>query len=548
MISGIPVSKGIALGKALLINSKYKKIKNQKISKKKINNEIKKFLKSIKKSVNQIKKIKKNVKKKIGKEKSEIFEGHIMILEDDEMSKDVISFIKKKYTAVSSTKKVIKKQIEEMKKIKNKYLKNRIIDIKDIGKRIINNILNINTKKFNEINEKVILICKDLTPSETSQISKKNILGFATELGGETSHTSIIAKSLGIPAIVGVKNITKKIKNNDFIILDSINNEIHINPNDKILSLKNKISKKFLKEKKSLKIFKNLKAITLDGKNIQVGANISEINDINIAKKNGAESIGLYRTEFLYMSKNRLPTEEEQFNVYKKILEEMKNKEVIMRTLDIGGDKNCKYLNLPKEENPFLGYRAVRIYSKKKYIIRTQLRAMLRASRFGKLKIMFPMIISLEEINFLKKEIQKIKTKLNKENIIYNKNIEIGIMIETPAAALISNTLAKEVDFFSIGSNDLTQYTLAVDRGNDLVSNLYNPMHPAVIKLIKIVVKASHKNGKWTGICGELASNPLATKFLLKIGIDEFSVNSPDIPNIKKIIRENYFKGKKQNV
>ncbi|WP_343184078.1 phosphoenolpyruvate--protein phosphotransferase [Buchnera aphidicola (Ceratovacuna keduensis)] len=545
MISGIIVSKGIALGKSLLINLENKKIKKEKISKKKINLEIKKFLKSIKKSINQIKKIKKYTEKKLGKSKSEIFEGHIMILKDDELSKDIINLINKRNTAEISTKKVIKKQIKEMKKIKNKYLKNRIIDIKDIGKRIINNILNINIKNLSKINKKVILICKDLTPSETSQINKKNILGFITELGGETSHTSIIAKSLGIPAIVGVKNITKKVKNKDFIILDSINNEIHINPEKKTIISKKKINKKFLKNKKKLEIFKNLKATTLDGKEIKIGANINKINDINIAKKNGAQSIGLYRTEFLYMSKNKLPTEEEQFIIYKKIVEKMKNKEVIIRTLDIGGDKNCKYLNLPKEENPFLGYRAIRIYYKKINIIRTQLRAILRASNFGKLKIMFPMIISLKEIYFLKKEIEKVKKKLKKDNIPFNKNIKIGIMIETPAAALISNDLSKEVDFFSIGSNDLTQYTLAVDRGNDLVSHLYNQMHPSVIKLIKIVVKASHKNGKWTGICGELASNPLATKLLVKIGIDEFSVNSPEIPNIKKIIRESYFKEKK---
>ncbi|WP_343154823.1 phosphoenolpyruvate--protein phosphotransferase [Buchnera aphidicola (Pseudoregma panicola)] len=544
MISGIIVSKGIALGKALLINLYKKNIKKEKISKKKIKLEIKKFLKSIKKSVNQIKKIKKYTEKKIGKDKSEIFEGHIMILQDDELSKDIINYINKKYTAEISTKKVIKKQIKKMRKIKNKYLKNRIIDIKDIGKRIIDNILNVNIKKLSKIDKKVILICKDLTPSETSEINKKNILGFITELGGETSHTSIIAKSLGIPAIVGVKNITKQVKNKDFIILDSINNEIYINPNKEIITLKKKIKKNFFKNKQKLEIFKNLKAITLDGKKIKIGANINKIDDICLAKKNGAQSIGLYRTEFLYMGKNRLPTEEEQFIVYKKIIEKMKNKEVIMRTLDIGGDKSCKYLNLPKEENPFLGYRAIRIYSKKINIIRTQLRAMLRASNFGKLKIMFPMIISLEEIYFLKKELKRAKKKLKEENISFNKNIKIGIMIETPAAALISDSLSKEVDFFSIGSNDLTQYTLAVDRGNDLVSHLYDPMHPSVMKLIKMVVKSSHKNGKWTGICGELASNPLATKFLIKIGIDEFSINSPEIPNIKKIIRKSYFKKK----
>ncbi|WP_343189986.1 phosphoenolpyruvate--protein phosphotransferase [Buchnera aphidicola] len=542
MISGIPVSKGIALGKALLINSEENKIKKEKISKTKIKLETKRFVKAIKKSIKQIKKIKKNVKLKLGKEKSDIFEGHIMILEDEEFSKDIKNFIKKKYSAETSVKKIIKKQIQEMKKIKNDYLKNRIIDIKDIEKRIINNLSNTEIKNFNKIKKKIILICKDLTPSETSQINTKNILGFITELGGKTSHTSIIAKSLGIPAIVGVKNATKNIKNEDYIIIDSINNEIYINPKKNIILLKNRIQEKFLKKKENLKIFKNLDAITLDGKIIKIGANINKIDEIDIAIENGAKSIGLYRTEFIYMEKNSLPTEEEQFKIYKKIAKKMKEKEVIIRTLDIGGDKKCKCINLPKEENPFLGYRAIRIYPKKIHIIRDQLKAILRASKFGNLKIMFPMIISIEEIYFLKKELEKIKTELRKKNINFNNNIKIGIMIETPAAALISNILIKEVDFFSIGSNDLTQYTLAVDRGNDLVSNLYDPMHPSIIKLIKMVVKESHKNGKWTGICGELASNPAAIKFLLQVGIDELSVSSSEIPKIKKIIRNSYFK------
>ncbi|WP_343189130.1 phosphoenolpyruvate--protein phosphotransferase [Buchnera aphidicola (Chaitoregma tattakana)] len=544
MISGIPVSEGIAFGKVLLIKQKDIMIKRKKILKEEIHLEIEKFKKSINYTIKQTKSIKKHAKKNLGEEKSNIFEGHIMILEDEEFSKDIIDLINDKYTAETAVKKIIEKQINEMKNIKSLYLRSRIADIKDIGKRLISNILKVNIKNLKKINKKVILISKDFTPSETSQIDVSNVLGFATELGGKTSHTSIIAKSIGIPAIVGVKNITKKVNNEDYIIIDSINNEIHINPKKNIITSKKKIKEKFLKEIKNLKMFKKLKAITLDGKIIKIGANINQISDINIAKKNGAQSIGLYRTEFLYIDKNTLPTEEEQFLTYKSMAKEMKNKEVIIRTLDIGGDKNCKYLNLPKEDNPFLGYRAIRIYMEKKTIFNTQLRAILRASKYGKLKIMFPMIISLKEIHFLKKELNNAKKELKKEKIQFNKNIKIGIMIETPAAALISNDLAKEVDFFSIGSNDLTQYTLAVDRGNQLVSDLYDPMHPAVIKLIKMVVKASHSHGKWTGICGELASNPNAIKFLLKIGIDELSVNSPDIPNIKKIIRNSYFQRK----
>ncbi|WP_343188259.1 phosphoenolpyruvate-protein phosphotransferase PtsI [Buchnera aphidicola (Ceratoglyphina bambusae)] len=549
MISGISVSPGIVLGKALLIDSQKVKINKKNILKDEIKSEIKNFFYSKEKTIKQIKNIKKEIEKKLGKEKSEIFEGHIMILEDKEFEKDIITLIKKKqYTSEISTKKIIKKQIKEIKKLNNTYLKNRALDIKDIGNRLIKNILKINIKNLNKINKKVIIISKDLTPSETAQINIKNVLGFITELGGETSHTSIIAKSLGIPAIAGAKNVTKKIKNNDYIILDSINNEIYVNPKENIIKNKKKIKKKFLKKINKLKFLKNLKARTIDGKVIKIGANISNTNDIKIAKKNGAELIGLYRTEFLFMNRNNFPTENEQFESYKKIAKKMKNKEVIIRTLDIGGDKDCKYMKLPREDNPFLGYRAIRILMKRKDILRTQLKAILRASYFGQLKIMFPMIISLQEIRFLKKEVKKVKISLKKENINFNKNIKIGVMIETPAAALISNELAKEVDFFSIGSNDLTQYTLAVDRGNDLVSHLYNPMHPAVIKLIKKIVKAAHSNGKWVGLCGELASNKHATQFLIGIGIDELSMNSPSIPIIKKIIRKSNLKNAKKIV
>ncbi|WP_343128651.1 phosphoenolpyruvate-protein phosphotransferase PtsI [Buchnera aphidicola (Kurisakia onigurumii)] len=542
MISGISVSPGVVFGKTLLLNEKKISINDKLISKKDVIQEIKKFIQSRKKSIQQIKVIKENSSYNLKKEQKEIFEGHIMLLEDEDFEEEIISLIKNNlYSSDKSVSIFIENQIKSISKIENEYLKNRIIDIQDIGNRLIKNILNINIVDLNNIQEPVILIAKDLTPSETAQMNLKKILGFITEQGGKTSHTSIIARSLELPAIVGVSKITKNIKNNDFIILDSINNEIFINPSINIIKEKKIIKKNFLKNKHKLKKIKNISAVTLDGHKIELGSNIGSPNDIQNAKKYGAKCIGLYRTEFLFMERNNFPSEDEQFEAYKKVAVEMQNKPVIIRTMDVGGDKNLSYIDLPKEENPFLGCRAIRVSMLKKEILNTQIRAILRASYFGKLRIMFPMIISVEEVRKLKNEIIKIKNNLKDENQKFDEFIKIGIMIETPAAAMISDHLSKEVDFFSIGSNDLTQYTLAVDRGNDLISNLYNPMSPSVLRLMKKVIDASHMEGKWTGICGELASDEKATLLLLGMGIDEFSMSSSCIPIIKDIIINSNF-------
>ncbi|WP_343152844.1 phosphoenolpyruvate-protein phosphotransferase PtsI [Buchnera aphidicola] len=542
MISGIIASPGIALGKALIIKEEPIIINQKKISSKKLNKEVKKFINARAKSIKQLKKIKLKTRKSLGKEKESIFEGHIMLLEDEELEQEIISCIQEKnMSAEFAALTVFQKQQNELENLNDEYLKNRAIDIKDISNRLIKNILKFKIIDLENITEKVILVAKDLTPSETTQINIKKILGFITDLGGKTSHSSIIARSLELPAIVGTTDITKKVQDGDYLILDSINNEIFINPHTKLIEEFKKRKKNFLLEKNELLKLKKFPAITLDNHKIEIGANISGIRDIKNAKKYGAECIGLYRTEFLFMERNSLPSEEEQFNSYKTIASSMKGKFVIIRTMDIGGDKNIPYMNLPKEENPFLGWRAIRILIDRKDILHTQLRALLRASAFGKIRIMFPMIISIEEIRFLKEEIKFIKKKLYQEKYEFDKKIEIGIMIETPAAAVISSHLAKEVDFFSIGSNDLTQYTLAVDRGNDLISHLYDPMSPSVLNLIKKITDASHSEGKWTGICGELAADKNATVLLVGIGINEFSMSSISIPYIKKIIRETNF-------
>ncbi|QJC32655.1 phosphoenolpyruvate-protein phosphotransferase PtsI [Enterobacteriaceae endosymbiont of Donacia dentata] len=537
MISGISASPGISFGKAFLLKIDNIIINCNKINSNQIDLEIKKFLNGQKESIKQLEYIKKNSLKKFNSDKLSIFDGHILLLQDEEMTKEVLSLIKNNFlsadTAVNS---VIKSQIKILKNLNDKYLKERVIDIKDIGNRLIKNILGLNTKNLDKIDSQVILIAKDLTPSETAQLNLKKILGFITDLGSKTSHTAIMARSLEIPAIVGTGNITTKVKTNDYIILDSINNKIFINPSNEIIKKNKIIYNQYIIEKNKLKKTCILPAITKDNYKIKVCANIGSLKELKSIIKNGADGVGLYRTEFLFMNRNSFPTEEEQFHVYKNVTKNMNGKSVIIRTMDIGGDKKIPYMNLPKEENPFLGYRAIRISIDRKDVLHTQLRALLRASIFGKLHIMFPMIISIEEVLFLKEELNFLKKQLQNKKYDFNKNIPIGIMIETPASAIIANHLIKEIDFFSIGTNDLVQYTLAVDRGNDLISHLYNPMHPAIFYLIKKVIDASHSEGKWTGMCGELAGDEYFIPVLLGMGLNEFSMSAISIPKIKNII------------
>ncbi|CAL4042009.1 Phosphoenolpyruvate-protein phosphotransferase [Buchnera aphidicola (Takecallis arundicolens)] len=543
MISGILASPGLAFGRALLLQTETILIKKKKITPINIECEIEKLSQAKIKSIQQLKNIQKQSKKIFSKKESDIFEGHIMILEDIELEKEIITLIKKKYrTAEFAIEYSISKQVEKIKKIKNIYMQNRAIDVRDIGNRWLRNLLNLKTINLKNITEQVILIAHDLTPSQTAQMNFKYIQGFITNLGGETAHTSIMARSLEIPAIVGTGNITEKVINGDFIILDSINNKILINPDKKTINSFKIQKQKYLNKKKKLKKFISLPAITIDKRKIEISANVSNMQDILNAKKYGAESIGLYRTEFLFMERTELPSEKEQFHEYKKAAVMMKNRPVIIRTMDIGGDKEIPYMNFQKEENPFLGWRAIRVSLDRKDILGTQLRAILQASHFGKLRILFPMVISIEEIQELKEEISQAKYILNKKKIPFDQNIKIGIMIETPASAIIANHLIQEVDFFSIGTNDLTQYTLAVDRRNDLISHLYNPMSPSILKLIYKVINASHQAGKWTGMCGEFAGNEKATILLLGMGLNEFSMNASFIPKIKKIIRKTTFK------
>ncbi|EGR6246944.1 phosphoenolpyruvate-protein phosphotransferase PtsI [Salmonella enterica] len=546
MISGILASPGIAFGKALLLKEDEIVIDRKKISADKVDQEVERFLSGRAKASAQLEAIKTKAGETFGEEKEAIFEGHIMLLEDEELEQEIIALIKDKHmTADAAAHEVIEGQATALEELDDEYLKERAADVRDIGKRLLRNILGLAIIDLSAIQEEVILVAADLTPSETAQLNLQKVLGFITDAGGRTSHTSIMARSLELPAIVGTGSVTAQVKNGDYLILDAVNNQVYVNPTNDVIEQLRAVQEQVATETAELAKLKDLPAITLDGHQVEVCANIGTVRDVEGAERNGAEGVGLYRTEFLFMDRDALPTEEEQFAAYKAVAEACGSQAVIVRTMDIGGDKELPYMNFPKEENPFLGWRAVRIAMDRKEILRDQVRAILRASAFGKLRIMFPMIISVEEVRALRKEIEIYKQELRDEGKAFDESIEIGVMVETPAAATIARHLAKEVDFFSIGTNDLTQYTLAVDRGNDMISHLYQPMSPSVLNLIKQVIDASHAEGKWTGMCGELAGDERATLLLLGMGLDEFSMSAISIPRIKKIIRNTNFEDAK---
>ncbi|WP_373100257.1 MULTISPECIES: phosphoenolpyruvate-protein phosphotransferase PtsI [Pasteurellaceae] len=538
MISGIPASPGVVFGKALVLKEEKIVLDTQKIKEDQIEAEIARFYQGRTAAIEQLTAIKDRAYASLGEEKAAIFEGHLMILEDEELEEEIIDYLRtNKVNAGVAASKVIDQQVEMLSEIDDEYLKERAGDIRDIGNRLIRNILGMNIVDLGDISEEAILVAYDLTPSETAQLNLDKVLGFITDIGGRTSHTSIMARSLELPAIVGTNNVTQLVNTGDYLILDAVNNQVYVNPTQEQIDRFKALQAQLAEEKAELAKLKDLPALTLDGRRVDVVANIGTIRDVEGADRNGAEGVGLYRTEFLFMDRDQLPSEEEQFIAYKEVVESMNGRIVVLRTMDIGGDKELPYLNLPKEMNPFLGWRAIRIAMDRREILHAQLRAVLRASAFGNLAVMFPMIISVEEIRELKSVIEQLKQQLRDEGKAFNEDIQIGVMVETPSAAVNAKFLAKEVDFFSIGTNDLTQYTLAVDRGNELISHLYNPMAPSVLNLIKQVIDASHAEGKWTGMCGELAGDERATLLLLGMGLDEFSMSAISVPRIKKLIR-----------
>ncbi len=534
-MKGIGTSPGIALGNVLV----YKEPKIV-IEKKQVSNtdeEIKRLDKAIEIAIKQIEQIYEKTLKNVGPKEAEIFNAHRMMIEDPEFIGDVKETIKsQKVNAEWAVKTTIDRYIEMFESIEDEYIRERALDLKDVSNRLLKILLDIETMDLSTLEDECIIIAEDLTPSDTAQMNKEMVLGFITELGGKTSHTSIMARTLEIPAVSGVKDITNKTKNGDFAIIDGKEGLVILNPSKEEIDNYKEKKERYEQFKLKLNEIKGKESISKDGVKVEIAANIGTPKDVDKVIENDAEGIGLYRTEFLYMDSDKLPTEEEQFEAYKIVAERMEGKPVVIRTLDVGGDKDIPYLDLPEEMNPFLGYRAIRLCLDRKDIFKTQLRALLRASAFGNVKIMFPMISSIEEIREAKKVLEEAKEELRKENISFNEDIEVGIMVEIPAAAIHSDIFAKEVDFFSIGTNDLIQYTLAVDRGNQDISYLYNQYHPAVLKLINMTIKNGHKEGIWVGMCGEAAGDEKLIPILLGMGLDEFSMSSSSILKARWII------------
>ncbi|HCY1044150.1 TPA: phosphoenolpyruvate--protein phosphotransferase [Staphylococcus aureus] len=536
LIKGIAASDGVAIAKAyLLVEPDLTFDKNEKVTD--VEGEVAKFNGAIEASKVELTKIRNNAEVQLGADKAAIFDAHLLVLDDPELIQPIQDKIKNENAnAATALTDVTTQFVTIFESMDNEYMKERAADIRDVSKRVLSHILGVELPNPSMIDESVVIVGNDLTPSDTAQLNKEFVQGFATNIGGRTSHSAIMSRSLEIPAIVGTKSITQEVKQGDMIIVDGLNGDVIVNPTeDELIAYQDK-RERYFADKKELQKLRDADTVTVDGVHAELAANIGTPNDLPGVIENGAQGIGLYRTEFLYMGRDQMPTEEEQFEAYKEVLEAMNGKRVVVRTLDIGGDKELSYLNLPEEMNPFLGYRAIRLCLAQQDIFRPQLRALLRASVYGKLNIMFPMVATINEFREAKAILLEEKENLKNEGHDISDDIELGIMVEIPATAALADVFAKEVDFFSIGTNDLIQYTLAADRMSERVSYLYQPYNPSILRLVKQVIEASHKEGKWTGMCGEMAGDETAIPLLLGLGLDEFSMSATSILKTRRQI------------
>lgn len=535
-LKGISASNGYAIGSAYELIEPDLSFETLTITQPEA--EVRRFDEALQKAKNELQLIRDKVAKEQDEENAKIFDAHLLVLEDPELVGAIENQINSK--AINAEAALVENTdsfIMIFEQMDNEYMRERAADIKDVRKRILSHLLERPLPDISLVQEPTIIVAEDLTPSDTAQINKDFIKGFITDVGGRTSHSAIMARSLEIPAIVGVQNAVSSIEHGEEVLIDGIEGDIFIQPSEDTKTKYEYLQKEYDKKLAEWALLKDEPSTTKDNHQVELGANIGSYQDMDLVLKHGAEAIGLYRTEFLYMENNNFPTEEEQFEAYKSVLEAMENKPVVIRTLDIGGDKKLDYWDLPDEMNPFLGLRAVRLALQNKAVFRTQLRALLRASVYGNLKIMFPMIATLEEFREAEGLLLEEKQNLLSEGVEVSTDIEVGIMVEIPSTAILAEQFAKEVDFFSIGTNDLIQYTFAADRMNQNVSYLYQPLHPAILNLVKMVIDASHKEGKWTGMCGEMAGEPTAVPLLLGLGLDEFSMSPSSILPARSQVR-----------
>jgi len=527
-LKGIGASAGIAIAKAYRLEEPELKIEQKTVTDKEA--EKSRFEAAIATSKSELEKIKEHANRELGADKAEIFAAHLLVLSDPELLSPVKDKIETDgVNAESAMKETADMFVSMFESMDNEYMKERAADIRDVTKRVIAHLLGVQIPNPSLISEEVVIIAEDLTPSDTAQLNRQFVKGFTTDIGGRTSHSAIMARSMEIPAVVGTKQATSSIENGVMVIVDGLDGDVIINPSSDVIAQYEEKKAKFEAQKAEWAKLVNEPTISKDGQHVELAANIGTPDDVKGVLENGGEGVGLYRTEFLYMGRDQLPTEEEQYDAYKTVLERMGDKPVVVRTLDIGGDKELPYLHLPKEMNPFLGFRAIRLCLEEQDIFRTQLRALLRASSYGNLKIMFPMIATLSEFREAKAILLEEKEKLVASGVQVSDSIEIGIMVEIPSTAVMASQFAKEVDFFSIGTNDLIQYTMAADRMNERVSYLYQPYSPAILRLVSMVIEAAHKEGKWAGMCGEMAGDPIAIPLLLGLGLDEFSMSATSI-------------------